>query len=114
MKAKVVLSCSHVLYFEEGITPRKDDHIWCRYCEEYKRVESAPDAYKIDCQQCEYVRPFGAARTNAEIAAARHSISNTGHVVKMFNGRTYVRKFGQIRDENVTKTKPESNRQIPY
>lgn len=114
MKVRVVLSCKHEVFFESDISPRKDEHIWCRDCKGYLRVEIAPASYRVDCLNCEFVRRFGNAKTNAEITGIRHALNNTGHVVQMLNGRTEVRKFGGNRDGIVMESKPESSREIPY
>lgn len=113
MKVRVGVKCGHWWYFDSDIAPRKDDHIWCRSCKAYLPVTYAPESYKIDCTECEFVRRFGNAKTNAEITGIRHAL-NTGHLVRMLNGRTEVRKFPGNRNANVTESTSESNLEIPY
>lgn len=90
----VVLDCKHQLHFQAP-PPKVNDILWCNNCRKERRVESAPEEWRIRCVKCTYARTFGVSRTDAELAAGKHLRKMPEHKVKLFNGNRLINTFGQ-------------------
>lgn len=90
---RVRLACSYEVIFRAA-PPMVGDDIYCVRCQKMCTVTHAPTEYRIRCRACSYGRAFGAARLNAEMAAARHRKRKPGHPVRIFNGRTLIYTMG--------------------
>lgn len=88
----IEFECHHTREFVQP-TPKIGEVLWCFRCAESVRVIEAPAEYKLRCDDCSYSKPFGVARLNAEIAAAKHRMRHPGHTVKIFNGAKLVHSF---------------------
>lgn len=112
----VEFECHHTRIFIPP-TPKVGDILWCPRCNGERKVITAPAEFRIRCQNCIYSRPFGAAKLNAEIAAAKHRLKNPDHVVRIFNGNEFIRQFPDERvgrNQTVIPMSSERDPSIPF
>lgn len=92
-RTRVVLTCHHAVEFA-ATPPMKGELIWCVKCSHMRRVEDAPDEYRVRCRGCSYSRRCGTARLDAETAAARHRKRRPNHRVGIYNGKELIYVMG--------------------
>lgn len=88
----VVFDCKHAVDFTHP--PMKGEDVWCFKCGKMRKVESAPEEWRIRCKRCAYGRRLGSMRLNAEIAASKHA-NKRGHPVAIYNGKQLVYVVGE-------------------
>ena len=112
----VEFECHHTRIFPNPF-PKLGDLLWCIRCQKEVRVTRSANEWRIRCQTCIYSRPFGAAKLNAEVSAAKHRMKNPSHVVRIYNGNEFVRQFpDKIADRNQTviPMRSDSDPTIPF
>lgn len=108
----VTFSCQHSRGFREP-APKRGEQLVCLKCSRTVTVIAAPAEYRIRCDNCGHCKPFGRAKINAEIAAAKHRMRHPGHVVRILDGAVTVGSFGD-RDQTVIPMSPESDPRAPF
>lgn len=87
----VEFACRHRREFPaKGNVPQKGDAIYCLRCRAETTVIKHLEEYRVRCSDCRYSRPFGAAKTRAEIAASKHHNRYPYHEVKLWLGARTV------------------------
>lgn len=112
----IEFDCRHTRVFPDP-APKVGDTLWCLRCNKDVRVVRGTNEYRIRCQNCIYSRPFGTARLNAEIAAAKHRMSHTEHVVHLYNGTEFLRRFpdrDQDRNQTVIPMTSDRDSEVPF
>lgn len=112
----IEFECHHTRVFQQP-APKVGDILWCPKCNRDVGVIRGVSEWRIRCQNCIYSRPFGSAKLNAEISAAKHRMRNPAHVVRIYNGSKFVRQFpDKIKDGYQTVIPMSSNgdQQAPF
>lgn len=112
----VEFECHHTRVFPDP-APKMGELLWCLRCAREVKVIRGSLEWRVRCMNCIYSRPFGAAKVNAEIAAAKHRMSHTDHVVGLYNGITLVRRFpdeSRDRNQTVIPMTSDSDPEIPF
>lgn len=91
---QVELQCGCTKVFPSP-PPTKDDIVLCRYHNRYETVRLVLDEWRTSCVDCTYGKPFGQARVNAEIGAAKHRQKKPGHRVEIRHGGEVVMTMGE-------------------
>ncbi len=87
----VEFDCKHRREFPaKGNIPPVGDTMICLRCREAVKVAKHLEEYRVRCSDCRYSRPFGAAKTRAEIAASKHHNRYPYHEVKLWLGARTV------------------------
>ena len=84
----VVLECNHSVLFERVYMPQPDEYVFCRRCDEYRKVPLLKE-WQTVCLDCRYSRKFGADVDAALLAQAKHT-SVSGH-------ETAIRQVSRLR-----------------
>lgn len=108
----VEFSCKHVRTFDAP-SPKVGEKLWCPQCRIEVVVTRAPAEFRIRCENCTHSKPFGAAKLNAEIGAAKHRMRYPTHVVRIYDGLKIVKTF-RDRDQTVIPMSSPSDQQIPF
>lgn len=91
--------------------------LWCNRCRKELVVIRGVNEWRIQCQNCIYSRPFGAAKLNAEVSAAKHRMKHPDHVVRIYSGNQFMRQFPDAkteRNQTVIPMTPERDSDIPF
>jgi hypothetical protein len=108
----IEFDCHHTRVFPNP-APKMGDQLWCPKCNKVATVISAPDEWRTRCVNCTYNRSHGAAKLNAEIAAAKHRMRHPEHVVRIYNGNVITQTFGN-RNQIVIPMSSDSDPSIPF
>jgi hypothetical protein len=105
----ITYDCGHTQHYKNPY-PKVGEMLYCLKCRMEVRVKLAPAEWRIRCRHCVYSRPFGDARLNAEISAAKHRRNHPSHVVALFQGGELIRTF----PANPTDTGADCNQTVMF
>lgn len=104
----VEFDCGHHRECSRKRNPKPGDDIWCLRCHREVKMVRLVEEYRARCFTCRYSRPFGLAKIQAEIKAARHHNRNPSHEVKVLYGTEVSRVFPAQVEKLFTKALPDS------